>query len=78
MPNIQEFLQAARTETEKQRFQRDYVAGLISVEELAGRVRLVGDPKSSLVVPYHFRTDQDWLDYYGEASPRTTTRRRRR
>jgi hypothetical protein len=30
----------------------------------------VGEPKSPLAVPYHFRTDQDWLDYYGEALPR--------
>jgi len=27
--------------------------------------RGVGDPRSPLAVPYHFRTVQDWVDYYG-------------
>ena len=46
MSNLQEFLRAAQTETEEQRFQRAYDQGLIPPEELIGRVRLVGDPRS--------------------------------
>ena len=65
MSNLQEFLRAAQTETEEQRFQRAHDQGLIPPEELIGRVRLVGNPRSPLAVPYHFRTVQDWVDYYG-------------
>jgi hypothetical protein len=66
MSNLQEFLRAARTETEEHRFQRDYAAGLIPVEEIVGRVRFVGNPRSPLAVPYHFRTDEDWYAHYGK------------
>jgi len=65
MSNLQNFLRAAQTETEEQRFQRAHDQGLIPPEELIGRVRLVGNPRSPLAVPYHFRTVQDWFDYYG-------------
>ena len=65
MSDLNDFLRAAKVEAEEQRFQRDYEAGLIPVEELIGRVRLVGNPRSPLAVPYHFRTLQDWVDYYG-------------
>ena len=65
MSNLKDFLRAARTETEEQRFQRAHDQGLIPPEELIGRVRLVGNPRSPLAVPYHFRTVQDWVDYYG-------------
>ena len=65
MSNLQEFLRCAQSELEEQRFQRDYDAGLISVEQLQSRVRFIGNPKSPLAIPYHFRTDQQWHDYYG-------------
>jgi hypothetical protein len=63
MSNLQEFFRSAKTETEEQRFQRDYDAGLIPIEQLLG---LVGNRRSPLAVPYHFRTDQDWYDYYSK------------
>jgi hypothetical protein len=64
MSDLNDFLREATVEAEEQRFQRDYEAGLIPVEELIGRVRLVGNPRSPLAVPYHL-TDQDWNDHYG-------------
>ncbi|MDA1166322.1 MAG: hypothetical protein O3B13_24765 [Planctomycetota bacterium] len=65
MSDLNEFLRAATVEAEEQRFQRDHEAGLIPMEELIGRVRLVGNPRAPLAVPYHFRTHQEWMDYYG-------------
>jgi hypothetical protein len=64
MSDLNEFLKAATVEAEDQRFQRDYEAGLIPVEELIGRVRFIGNPRSPLAVPYHL-TDKDWQDHYG-------------
>ena len=64
MSDLNDFLRAARVETEEQRFQRDYDAGLIPVEELIGRVRFVGNPHAPLAVPYQL-SDQAWNDYYG-------------
>jgi hypothetical protein len=63
MSDLNEFLREAKAETEDQRFQLDYEAGLIPLEELIGRVRFVGNPRSPLAVPYHL-SDQDWIDHY--------------
>ena len=65
MSDLQGFLRAAQTGTEEQLFQWAHGQGLIPPEELIGRVRLVGDPRSPSAVPYQFRTVQDWVDDYG-------------
>jgi hypothetical protein len=66
MSDLNDFLRAAKVETEEQRFQRDYEAGLIPVEELIGRVRFVGIPRG-LAVPYQL-SDQDFQAYYLNSS----------
>lgn len=60
MSSLKEFL----IEAENQRFEQACQQGRIPPEELAGRVRFVGDPRSPLAVPYHFATVQEWIDYY--------------
>jgi hypothetical protein len=65
MSDLNEFVKAAKEEAEEQRFERDYEAGLIPVEELIGRVRFVGNPREGLAVPYHL-TDRDWIEFYGD------------
>ena len=67
MSDLNDFLRAARVETEEQRFQRDHEAGLIPVSELIGRVRFVGNPHAPLAVPYQL-SDSDWYAYYGGRS----------
>jgi hypothetical protein len=67
MSDLNDFLRAAKVEAEEQRFQRDYEAGLIPVEELIGRVRFVGKPRGGLAVPYQL-SDQDFQAYYSNRS----------
>ena len=68
MSDLNDFLRAAREESEEQRFERDYEAGLVPVEKLIGRVRLVGDRGGGgLAVPYQL-SDQDFQAYYSNRS----------
>lgn len=64
MSELNEFLKAAKCEASAAQFERDVAAGLIPVEELVGRVRLVGSPRAPLAVPYQL-SDQDFQAYYG-------------
>jgi hypothetical protein len=65
MSDLNDFLRAAKVEAEEQRFQRDHAAGLIPVSELIGRVRLVGNPRAPLAVPYQL-SDKNWIEFYGD------------